>query len=171
MAGKKPAPAKFEEEDEAETWEDGVADGDEKDAQADLRMRDWRDVERYREMKELKSLVDDAYGLEEIFQPPPRLRAPPIPPRAAAIAAAKAGKIPLKPVTPPKAPEKTAAAATKGAQKAGAKAPLAPPAKVIAKPAAKAAAKKPPHKPAPKPAAKKPAKAKPAKKPNKAKKR
>ena len=76
-AGKKQAPAKIEEDDDAEGWEDAVVDADEKDAEANLRLRDWRDVERFREMKELRSLVDDDYGLEEIFHIPLRPRAEP----------------------------------------------------------------------------------------------
>jgi hypothetical protein len=81
--GKKQAPAKLEEDDEAEGWEDAVVEADGKESEADLRLRDWRDVERYREMKELRRLVDDDYGLEEIFHVPVRPRAEPgIPARA-----------------------------------------------------------------------------------------
>ena len=83
-AGKKQAPAKIEEDDD-EGWEDAVVDADGKDAAADLRLRDWRDVERFREMKELRSLVDDDYGLEEIFHNPlkPRVEVPPRQPKVA----------------------------------------------------------------------------------------
>ena len=79
MAGRKAAkqaPAKLEEDDDTEGWDDAVVDADSKE-EADLRMRDWRDVERYREMKELRRLVDDDYGLEEIFRIPARPRAEP----------------------------------------------------------------------------------------------
>ena len=69
-AGKKQAPAKIEEEDEADGWEDAVVETDSKDGGADLRLRDWRDVERFREMRDLRRLVDDDYGLEEIFHVP-----------------------------------------------------------------------------------------------------
>jgi hypothetical protein len=95
MAGKKQAPAKIEEEDEPEGWDDAVVDPD-KESEADLRMRDWRDVERFREMKELRKLVDDDYGLEEIFHIPVKPRAEPAIP---ARVAAKAGKalLPEKP--------------------------------------------------------------------------
>lgn len=78
-AGKKQAPAKVEEDDD-DTWEDAVVEADGKDAAADLRLRDWRDVERFREMRELRSLVDDDYGLEEIFHVPLKARVE-VPPR------------------------------------------------------------------------------------------
>lgn len=73
-AGKKRAPAKIEEDDDAEGWEDAVVDADDKEAAANLRLRDWRDVERFREMRELRRLVDDDYGLEEIFHLPVKLK-------------------------------------------------------------------------------------------------
>ena len=77
MAGRKQAPAKREEEDvagepESEGWDDAAVETDKEAPQLPLRMRDWRDVERYREMKELKDLVDDDSGIAEIFAPPPR---------------------------------------------------------------------------------------------------
>ncbi len=77
-AGKKQAPQKFEEPEEAEGWEDAVVEADGKEGGADLRLRDWRDVERFREMKDLRRLVDDDYGLEEIFHVPlkPRTEVP-----------------------------------------------------------------------------------------------
>jgi hypothetical protein len=78
-AGKKQAPAKIEEDDD-DAWDDAVVETDGKDAAADLRLRDWRDVERFREMKELRSLVDDDYGLEEIFHVPLKSRID-VPPR------------------------------------------------------------------------------------------
>src|SRR6476661_2996054 len=72
MAGKKQAPAKFEEPEEAEGWEEAVVDTDGKE-EADLRMRDWRDVERYREMKELRNLVDSGdQDFAELFPAPPK---------------------------------------------------------------------------------------------------
>jgi len=141
-AGKKQAPQKFEEPDEAEGWEDAVVDADDKEAEANLRLRDWRDVERFREMKELRSLVDDDYGLEEIFHIPLKPRAEPgIPvPRTIARLLPKA-QIPKAPaVTVTKlAPAKTLAKAAKAPAHA----------KVAAKGAAKASgrpapAKKPP---------------------------
>ena len=116
-AGKKQAPAKVEEEDEAEGWEDAVVETDSKESGADLRLRDWRDVERFREMKELRSLVDDDYGLEEIFHVPlkSRVEVPPRQPKSTAparLAPAKAlpaAKAPAKPATPAKhAPAKPA---------------------------------------------------------------
>jgi hypothetical protein len=135
MAGRKAAkqaPAKIEEDDDAEGWEDAVVETETKE-EADARLRDWRDVERYREMKELRRLVDDDYGLEEIFHVPIRPR-----PEAGA---ARNGKKPSAKAVPPK----TAPAKAVPAKAAPAKA--APP--KTAKPAPKAeprAAKKPPAK-------------------------
>jgi hypothetical protein len=90
-AGKKQAPAKIEEDDDNEGWEDAVVEADGKDAAADLRLRDWRDVERFREMKDLRRLVDDDYGLEEIFHVPlkPRIEVPPRTPKLAPAAKLK----------------------------------------------------------------------------------
>jgi hypothetical protein len=150
-AGKKQAPAKIEEDDDAEGWEDAVVETDEKEAEANLRLRDWRDVERFREMKELRSLVDDDYGLEEIFHIPLKPRAEPgIPvPRTVArlLPKGQLTKTPVAMVTkpapakPPAKPAKAAAhakAAVK-AVKAKAKPPARPaPAK---KPAARLKAK------------------------------
>jgi hypothetical protein len=139
-AAKKQAPAKVEEDDD-EGWDDAVVETDAKDGGADLRLRDWRDVERFREMKDLRRLVDDDYGLEEIFHVPLKARAD-VPPRVKLVV-----------------PVKGAAVA-----KAAAKAP--PPAKPPAKAAAPARATAPrpapkvTHKPAHKPAAKPKAKAK-----------
>jgi hypothetical protein len=128
-AGKKQAPAKIEEDDDTEGWDDAVVEADGKEG-ADLRLRDWRDVERFREMKELRSLVDDDYGLEEIFHVPlkPRVEVPPRMPKAV---------VPARPIAPPKAPAKAAAPA-KPAPKAAKtrkvhKKPAARPARVKAK--------------------------------------
>ena len=105
-AAKKQAPAKVEEDDDTEGWDDAVVEADSKESGADLRLRDWRDVERFREMKELRSLVDDDYGLDEIFRVPLKPRgdlraksaapakgplAPPAKPAAKPAAAASAG--------------------------------------------------------------------------------
>ena len=98
-AGKKQAAQKFEEPEEAEGWEDAVVEADDKDGGADLRLRDWRDVERFREMKDLRRLVDDDYGLEEIFHVPlkPRTEVPPRTPKLALpVRNAVAAKAPLK---------------------------------------------------------------------------
>jgi hypothetical protein len=126
-AGKKQAPAKVEEDDDNEGWDDAVVDADSKDAGADLRLRDWRDVERFREMKELRNLVDDDYGLEEIFRPPVKLRDPA---RAARLVPAPAKAVPAK---APAAPAKPAAKAAKEVPK--------PHPKPAARPAPKAKAK------------------------------
>lgn len=130
-AGKKQAPAKIEEDDDTEGWDDAVVEADDKDAAADLRLRDWRDVERFREMKELRNQVDDDYGLEEIFHNPlkPRVQVPPRQPKVvppAKGAAAAAAKAAAKPEA--KAPAKPAA-------------PVKPAAAVKAKPAPKAQAR------------------------------
>ena len=108
-AGKKQAPAKIEEDDD-DSWEDAVVEADGKDAAADLRLRDWRDVERFREMKELRSLVDDDYGLDEIFHVPlkSRVEVPPRQPKVvppSKLAAAKGAKAAeAKPVAKVQAP-------------------------------------------------------------------
>lgn len=130
-AGKKQAPAKIEEDDDADGWEDAVVDADDKEAQQNLRLRDWRDVERFREMKELRRLVDDDYGLEEIFHIPLKPRAEPGIPA------------PHTSIKPPKGqlPKGAAAPAAKPVP-----AKAAPPAKATAKNAKPAAPKKPPAK-------------------------
>ena len=140
---KKQAPAKVEDDDDAEGWEDAVVEAD-KDGDADLRLRDWRDVERFREMKDLRRLVDDDYGLEAIFHIPlkPRTEGPPRTKLVVPAKAAKAGA-PAKAAAPTKAPAKPE-------PKTAAKAAHAPtkkavPAKAKAKPKAqntKAKAKK-----------------------------
>ena len=74
MARKKQAPEKNEDlADEAEGWEETVVEAEEKEDAIASRLRDWRDVERLRELKELRGLVDNDDGLEELFrvQPPP----------------------------------------------------------------------------------------------------
>lgn len=150
-AGKKQAPAKIEEDDDTEGWDDAVVEADDKDAAADLRLRDWRDVERFREMKELRNQVDDDYGLEEIFHNPlkPRIQVPPRQPKVVPVAKGAAA---------------AARAAVKPAAKTEVKAPVRPTAPVKVKPAAAvkvkpvAAVKS---RPAPKARARSKAKAKP----------
>ncbi|HUR41401.1 MAG TPA: hypothetical protein VM240_09575 [Verrucomicrobiae bacterium] len=110
-AGKKQAPAKVEEDDDVEGWDDAVVEADGKEAEADLRLRDWRDVERYREMKELRGLVDTDDGLEEIFHVPLRQRIDAKGKGKAKVAPAKAAvappAVPAKPGKPvPAAPAK-----------------------------------------------------------------
>lgn len=141
-AGKKQAPAKIEEDDDTDGWEDAVVEADGKDAAAELRLRDWRDVERFREMRELRSLVDDDYGLEEIFHVPlkPRLEVPPRQPKVAP------GKLPAGKAPDPKAAAKAALAAKAAAVAKAAVAKHAPakkaaPARHKAKPRIKAKAK------------------------------
>ena len=106
-AGKKQAPAKVE-DDDTDGWEDAVVETEAKEGSVDLRLRDWRDVERFREMKELRSLVDDDYGLEEIFRAPLRSRAdvPPRQPKATAPAKTAAKPVAKAAKPPEKAPEK-----------------------------------------------------------------
>ncbi|HZP13834.1 MAG TPA: hypothetical protein VFB36_15565 [Nevskiaceae bacterium] len=135
MAGKKqqqPKPVDEDEEVEGEGW-DNVADVDaEAHDQAAGRMRDWRDVEKYREMRELRRLVGDEFDFSDVLGE--------IPIRSGQMAGRK-GDGKAKPAAAPSAP------AVKGKV-------AAPPPKVVAhqKPAAaaqKAAAPKPgPHKPA-----------------------
>jgi hypothetical protein len=124
-AGKKQAPAKVEEDDDNEGWDDAVVEADAKDGGADLRLRDWRDVERFREMKELRSLVDDDYGLDEIFRVPVKPRSEP---RAKAALTLKV------------APAKALPPARPAAKAAAREAPK-PHAKTAPKPAPKAKAK------------------------------
>ena len=135
-AGKKQAPQKFEEPEETEGWEDAVVEADGKDGEADLRLRDWRDVERFREMKDLRRLVDDDYGLEEIFHIPLKPR-PEAPARASKLVlpAKLAPKAAPKP--DPKASAKTHASAKHSPAKHAKAAP-----KAKAKPAARHKAKK-----------------------------
>ena len=138
-AGKKQAPAKIEEDDDTEGWEDAVVETDEKEAEQNLRLRDWRDVERFREMRELRRLVDDDYGLEEIFHIPVKPRAEPgIPAPHNAI------KLPKLAPAAPKLAAKAAPAAAKAAPKAAAKAhaPAKPAKKPAARPTLKAKAKR-----------------------------
>lgn len=132
-AGKKQAPAKIEEDDD-DGWDDAVVEADGKDGEADLRLRDWRDVERFREMKELRSLVDDDYGLEEIFHVPlkPRIVVPPRQPKVSAKGQAAKGQAAGKHPEPKAAP-KAAAKLVPPARHAPAK--KAAPAKARAKPA------------------------------------
>jgi len=91
MAGKKQAPAKIEEDtEEVESWEDPVVEPDGEAAAPTMRLRDWRDVERYREIKELKQLVDDDLGVEELFENPLKQRpATPVAARPARAATAE----------------------------------------------------------------------------------
>ena len=108
---KKQAAQKLEEPEEAEGWEDAVVDADGKDGEVDLRLRDWRDVERFREMKDLRRLVDDDYGLEEIFHVPlkPRVEVPPRTPKLALPAKLKL--VAAQKAADPKTAAKTAAIA------------------------------------------------------------
>lgn len=133
-AGKKQAPAKVEDDDDDDGWEDAVVEADGSDGQADLRLRDWRDVERFREMKDLRRLVDDDYGLEEIFHIPLKPR-PEAPARASKLPAMLAPKAP-----PPKAAAKAHAPARHAPAKHAAAHKAAPKAKARAK--AKPKAKK-----------------------------
>src|SRR5688572_5114312 len=124
QAGKKQAPAKIEEDDD-DTWEDAVVDADDKETGQNLRLRDWRDVERFREMKELRRLVDDDYGLEEIFHIPLKPRAEPgIPAPHTAGKPAKAGVLAkLAAKAPVPVPAKAHQAAGKNPAKTNSHAP------------------------------------------------
>ena len=138
-AGKKQAPAKIEEDDDAEGWEDAVVETDDKESEANLRLRDWRDVERFREMKELRSLVDDDYGLEEIFHIPLKPRAEPgIPVPRTAVKPLKGQPLKAPAVAKPAPTKATAKAAHAPAKPARTHAKPAPARKVPAKLKAKA---------------------------------
>lgn len=121
MAGKKQAPAKIE-EDEDESWEDPVVDPDGEQATPNMRMRDWRDVERYREIKELKQLVDDDLAIEEVFENP--LKQKPLPPPARPLRAVRAVEKPrAAPVKPAPAAKPVPAAKTAPTNSHGKKVP------------------------------------------------
>ena len=131
MAGKKQQQAPKQQfsdsadDGDAEGWDNG-ADVDTAPPEEALQpQRDWRDVEKYREMRELRRLVGDEFDFTDVLG---EIR---VRPKSAGGTA---------PVKNPPAP----AAMPKAAPK-----PKAPP----PKPAAKAKPK-PPHKPAPKRAAK-----------------
>lgn len=117
MAGKKAAKPKDEESvEEAEAWEEesGDAAAADKEPKPLLRMRDWRDVERYREIKALRDQVDDDFGMEEVFGPPPS--------RVIQVRPVRAGRAPKTPKSvPAPVPAKPAAVAPKAPEK-GAKA-------------------------------------------------
>lgn len=135
-AGKKQAPAKIEEDDDTEGWDDAVVETDDKEPEQNLRLRDWRDVERFREMRELRRLVDDDYGLEEIFHIPVKPRAEPgIPAPHNTI------KLPRAAAPAPRPAAKAAKAAARTAA-ARAPAPAKPAKKPAARPALKAKAKR-----------------------------
>lgn len=141
MAGKKKQQVtanKYEEPDEAESWEEGEVAANEKEPEADLRLRDWRDVERYREIKELRKIVDedDYAALEAIFPKPVRNPDP----RTTGRPRSKAAKpVAAKPASA--APAGKAVAPVKPAP-AGKPAPAAKAAPAV-KPAAKIAPAKP----------------------------
>jgi hypothetical protein len=117
MAGKKQAPKQYDElteEVEAEGW-DNTADADpDSPDQAGLRLRDWRDVEKYREMRELRRLVGDEFDFTDVLgEIPVRQRGqanpPPAKPRPAAVVkVAKLAK-PDKPIPKPPATHKAPA--------------------------------------------------------------
>ncbi len=169
MAGKKqqqPKPVDEDEEVEGEGW-DNVADVD-ADAhdEASGRMRDWRDVEKYREMRELRRLVGDEFDFTDVLGEIP-IRSGQMAPKNAG-GKAKAAAAPQPPVKPKPgtAPQKAVAAPQKPL--AAALKPAAPKAAPQKAAPQKPVAHKPASKPAPKPAAKKP---KPAPKKAKARKR
>jgi hypothetical protein len=81
MAGKKQSSSKksYEplEDDgtDAEGWEDDPVDVDVSGRTTPAgRLRDWRDIERYREERELRRLIEDEYELDHIAEPPPARR-------------------------------------------------------------------------------------------------
>lgn len=61
------APKSFDEfVDEAEAVDEEVLDVDESMSGAANKMRDWRDVEKYKEERLLRRLVDDDLDLEDL---------------------------------------------------------------------------------------------------------
>ncbi|MEW6166580.1 MAG: hypothetical protein AB1651_02600 [Pseudomonadota bacterium] len=61
------APKSFDEfVDEADTVDDEVIHVDESLGGAAAKLRDWRDVEKYKEERALRRLVDDDLDLEEM---------------------------------------------------------------------------------------------------------
>lgn len=60
------APKSFDEfVDDAETGDDEVPNVDESLAAPNTKLRDWRDVEKYKEERLLRRLVDDDLDLED----------------------------------------------------------------------------------------------------------
>jgi hypothetical protein len=155
MAGKKqqaPKSVEDEAEESEEGWDNAVdVDADAQD-QAGLRMRDWRDVEKYREMRELRRLVGDEFDFTDVLGEIPIRTAnsprPMVKPVAAKGSAAKPAPAPAKSAKPakPAPPPAPAKPAAKAAPPARAKA--APVKKVEQKLPPKRAAKKPTPKPA-----------------------
>ena len=146
MAGKKQAAKPVDddsEEAEGEGWENPVdVDADGQD-EAGHRMRDWRDVEKYREMRELRRLVGDDFDFTDVLGEVPIRSAQ----ASRADAKGKAAKLAVVPRPAPPAPAGKAKPAAKPPH------PPAPPAKPVKK-----AAPAKDVKPAPKPAAKHPPK-------------
>ena len=61
------APKNFDEfVDEAEAVDEEVMNVDESIAGAASKLRDWRDVEKYKEERQLRRLVDDDLDLEDL---------------------------------------------------------------------------------------------------------
>lgn len=61
------APKNFDEfVDEAEAVDEEVLNVDESIAGAASKLRDWRDVEKYKEERQLRRLVDDDLDLEDL---------------------------------------------------------------------------------------------------------
>jgi hypothetical protein len=86
MAAKKKAPAKpefesFDDSDDAveESWDGETVDIDEPTrggaVPPGVKLRDWRDVERYREERELRKLIEDDLDLDDLDGPRRRRRA------------------------------------------------------------------------------------------------
>lgn len=129
-AAKKQAPPALDEDGDdqdadGESWE-GPEIEDDAPAEHGLRTRDWRDVERYREMRELRKVLGDDVDFSDVLNELMTVHEPPRPAPAARsgnAASARAAKL--------KAPVKAPAGKAVPAKPAKAKAAVA------AKPAAK----------------------------------
>jgi hypothetical protein len=145
MAGKKQQQAPKQQfsdpadDGDAEGWDNG-ADVDTAPPEEALQpARDWRDVEKYREMRELRRLVGDEFDFTDVLG---EIR---VRPKSAGGAAPV--KSPAAPAAPmPKAAPKAKVPPPKPAAKVQSKAVHKPVPKHAAKPAHKAKLKKPPAK-------------------------
>lgn len=69
-------PAKNFEEfaEDAEVVDEEVVNVEPEGVAASSKMRDWRDVEKYKEMRELRRLVDDDFDIDDLLDDKPRRR-------------------------------------------------------------------------------------------------
>lgn len=71
-----PEPVKSFDEfvDDADPSDEEAVNVDPDSVAAVVKARDWRDVERYKEMRELRKLVDDDLDLDDLLNDRPRRR-------------------------------------------------------------------------------------------------